>query len=384
MLKVLIFTEHKMQQMLDAVLETSKKNFDALTAQNMLYFQTQQELAVSNDEMLEKALNTVTQTYNSFLLDLQRKVEQNSGALGTNIAICTSARTVTVVNDNVRFTRNHWMYSVRISGLDTSEEVMSHSRGTFTVPQGAGGLYRLQFSLNQATAVTYALITVRNETNTEAVKEQFEINESASKVIYHFLKEGDFIYIEKVSSQEKKALFFCIDLVHPYLDKNSSKVDLPQVVIPRIDKRETILAWPHWENPDPLKYVPKPNFNLVSTTVSAPRSRNFDLPPRVDSTENAPQMENCAVQISSLERELGKLKNLMTRKFKETEETIDEKDKVMKEIIRQKLVAKGEKGERGERGHQGEKGERGYPGQRGDLRGETGRDGRHSWDQAST
>ena len=68
-----------------------KARDDQLWRRISLAFTDQLELTISNDEVLADTVSTTIQTYNTFLLGLQKTVKEQSAALGTNLALCTRA-----------------------------------------------------------------------------------------------------------------------------------------------------------------------------------------------------------------------------------------------------------------------------------------------------
>merc|ERR1719167_19623 len=156
-----------------------------------LAFTDQLKLTISNDEVLADTVSTTIQTYNTFLLGLQKTVKEQSAALGTNLALCTTATART--NNTLHFSSRPWMQSIRIRGKETFHaEILSQSTGVFTVPEGAGGLYRLEFSqsncLNERCSAVYALHTVNGETKTEAMLETFSLQDLSRQVFLRQLR----------------------------------------------------------------------------------------------------------------------------------------------------------------------------------------------------
>lgn len=371
-LVLLHLTADTHQQRAEQVLQNQK----LLTETMALGYAEQQKLIISNDQKLADKMVSTIHAYNSFLLDLEKRVEQNGAALGTNVAICTKARVNTGINTNVLYNRNPVMYSVRIGGREmVGSEVISYTTGAFTVPQGAGGIYRLQFSLSDKCAVRYSLHTVRNETKSEEVKEPFDVKRNTSKVIYRFLKDGDSISVEKVSSRGKGALYFCIHLLHPHLGLDFSNMDLPTATSPLTNRTYYVPSWPHWEStrlPASMAVQDLTNARPSSALHDRPRGRLTQIThTRITTSQsNNPTATSCnpathMAQIAHIEEEVTELRRVVERKFDEAIRILDERDSAMEQKIKRVSDLKRLKGERGESGRLGSKGERGDAGQPG-------------------
>ena len=358
---------------------------DQLWRRISLAFTDQLKLTISNDEVLADTVSTTIQTYNTFLLGLQKTVREQSAALGTNLALCTTATART--NNTLHFSSRPWMQSIRIRGEETFHaEILSQSTGVFTVPEGAGGLYRLEFSqsncLTERCSAVYALHTVNRETKTEAMLGKFSLQDLSRQVFLRQLRGGDSLYVRVLSTRggSTKFLVFCIHLLHPHLHQDFPTFDLPPATRPPINRtsfepkqreqpvrRET--------NPQALTYDSK---SLVWQTDSEWDTWYQNLIAhlgKIARKENRriTQLENTQTQ---LENELRTLRNQLQHITQAQETRFSES-----------RLCKGEKGSKGARGETGLKGYQGIPGINGEkglkgyrgspgIKGEKGESGR--------
>jgi len=315
--------------------------YDELWRRIGLAFADQLQLTIYNDKVLADSMGTTIQTYNTFLLGLQKTVREQSAALGTNLALCTTATART--NNTLHFSSRPWMQSMRIRGEETFHaEILSQSTGVFTVPVGAGGLYRLEFSqsncLNERCSAVYALHTVNGETKTEAMLETFSLQDLSRQVFLRQLRDGDSLYVRVLSTRGRSTTFlvFCIHLLHPHLNQDLPPFVLPPSTRPPINRTsfEPKQKWP------PVKTETNPQ-DFTFVTIAGKEKR----------------------RITQLENEVLELRNQLQQITQAQHARLAD----MQKRISESKLCNGEKGSKGERGEIGQKGYRGFPGERGEM-----------------
>jgi len=346
--------------------------YDELWRRIGLAFADQLQLTIHNDEVLADSMSTTIQTYNTFLLGLQKTVKEQSAALGTNLALCTTATART--NNTLHFSSRPWMQSIRIRGEETFHaEILSQSTGVFTVPEGAGGLYRLEFSqsncLNERCSAVYALHTVNGETKTDATLEKFSLQDLKRQVFLRQLRGGDSLYVRVLSTRGRstKFLVFCIHLLHPHLHQDFPPFDLPPSTRPPINRTsfEPKQKWPPVKtetNPQDLTFVSQSSVGLTNAERDTCCQTTLAHLQTIAGKENR--------RITQLENEVLELRNQLQQITQAQHARLAD----MQKRISESKLCNGEKGSKGERGEMGQKGYRGFPGIKG-KKGESGSNG---------